>query len=411
MPETPLDFSIVMPCLNEVGTLAQCIERSNEAVSELNKRHGFNGEIIVADNGSTDGSQQLAESMGARVTNVEELGYGAALKGGFDNSNGRFLVMGDSDCSYDFAEAVPMVEKLADGADICMGSRFAGEIKPNAMPWKNKYIGNPVLSWLLRLFYRTNVGDAHCGLRALTRECYDRLDLKSDGMEFASEMILKATILNERIEEVPVTLWPDKRDRPPHLRPWRDGWRHLRLMLMLSPMWLFIVPSLLFAAFGLFLFGALLAQPTGTMVEVGPFRFGDHWLSVASALVIIAAQLGLFGCIAILHGFLTGLRPVTESVRRVIALFRLEYVMIGAFLIFLTGLAIVATIAVGWIGAGAGPLNALREMIAGSTLVVVGVQTFFAGFLIAILGGTRGRIQLGDETDTEDRLNRTVDNT
>ena len=394
MNKTELDISIVMPCLNEVKTLEQCIARAQEALATLRDDHGLTGEIVIADNGSTDGSQALASRLGARVLDVADKGYGAALKGGFAGAYGRYLVMGDSDCSYDFAECVPMIEKLQGGADICMGSRFAGQIKPGAMPWKNKYIGNPALSWILRLLYSTHVHDAHCGLRALTRKCYQRLDLQSDGMDFASEMILKAALLGEKIDEVPVTLWPDGRGRPPHLNPWRDGWRHLRLMLLLSPVWLFVVPALMFGAVGLLLFAALLAQPSGTMVDIGPAEIGDHWLPIASASVVISVQLLMFGCIGVLHSYTTGIRPVTHGAKRLLDLFRLEYVMILGTAIFLAGFAIIGTIAVGWLGTGSQALNALREMIAGTTLIVVGAQTFFAGFLIAIIGGSKSRIAL-----------------
>jgi len=224
--------SIVMPCLNERRSLGHCISVARAALDLIAARYRLSGEILVADNGSTDGSQEFARSLGARVVVVTRLGYGAALRGGFEAAHGRYLIMGDADGSYDFREAVPMVEALMNGADICMGSRFQGSIKPGAMPWKNRYIGNPILTGILNLLFRSGVDDAHCGLRALTKPCFERLRLEGAGMEFASEMIIKASLLDERIEAVPVTLWPDQRDRPPHLRPWRDGWRHLRYLLM-----------------------------------------------------------------------------------------------------------------------------------------------------------------------------------
>lgn len=393
-PEKP-DVSIVMPCLNEAGTVGEVVDRAREAAALFASELGLGAEIVVADNGSTDGSQELARSRGARVVDVAERGYGAALMGGFAAAEGRYLIMGDSDCSYDFVESVPMVRKLVAGADLCMGSRFDGEIKPGAMPWKNRYIGNPVLSFVLRLFYRTRVSDAHCGMRALTRECYQRLGLTAPGMDFASEMVLKAAIFGQEIAEVPVTLWPDKRGRPPHLRPWRDGWRHLRLMLMLSPAWLFFIPGLFLGLLGLALFAILLAQPSGTMVQVGPFRFGDHFLAISSALVVIGSQLLLFGTVAMVHALTTGIRPMTAALGRFVGWFRLEYVMILGALLSLLGLLVIALITFGWILEERGVLNELREMIAGATLIIVGVQTFFAGFLVAIIGGVRSRLAIG----------------
>src|SRR4051812_33083620 len=233
-----------MPCLNERQSLAHCITVAQRALDLLQTRHALSGEIVIADNGSTDGSQAMAQELGARVVDVPHRGYGAAVCSGLDAAQGRYLVMGDADGSYDFLEGVPMVEALMNGADLCMGSRFKGEIRPGAMPWKNRYIGNPVLTGLLNLLFHAGVDDAHCGLRALTKRCFMRLRLEGSGMELASEMIIKASLLKQRIVQTPVTLWPDRRGRAPHLRPWRDGWRHLRYLLMLSPYWLFAIPAM-----------------------------------------------------------------------------------------------------------------------------------------------------------------------
>jgi glycosyltransferase involved in cell wall biosynthesis len=267
------DVTIVMPCLNECRTLAHCIAVASRALETLNARHALVGEIIVADNGSTDGSQELAERLGARVVSVSRPGYGAALCGGFAAARGRYLVMGDADGSYDFLEAVPMVEALMNGADLCMGSRFKGGIKPGAMPWKNRYIGNPVLTGILNLLFRAGIDDAHCGLRALTKGCFKRLRLEGSGMELASEMVIKAALLGERIAEVPVTLWPDRRDRPPHLRPWRDGWRHLRYLLMLSPSWLFALPA---GLLGLAALAILMTISVTSLAGAEVIRFGNY---------------------------------------------------------------------------------------------------------------------------------------
>ncbi|WP_237229958.1 glycosyltransferase family 2 protein [Sphingobium sp. TKS] len=232
--EGGVDVSIVMPCLDEVQCLPHCIANAQDALDQIAAEYGLTGEILVADNGSTDGSQALALSLGARVVPVAEKGYGAALIGGCRGAYGSYILMGDCDGSYDFTDGVKMIGRLLDGADLCMGSRFKGGIGPGAMPWKNRYIGNPALTAILNLFFRAGVEDAHCGLRAIRREACARLNLQSSGMEFASEMIIKASLHRLRIDEVPATLSPDLRMRAPHLRPWRDGWRHLRYLFMLT---------------------------------------------------------------------------------------------------------------------------------------------------------------------------------
>src|ERR1044071_5715221 len=273
------DVSIVMPCLNEIRSLGPCIAVAQEALQVLKKRHGLTGEVVIADNGSADGSQSLARRLGARVIDVPKRGYGAALAAGFAAAKGRYLVMGDSAGSYDFQDAVPMVEALMDGADLCMGSRFKGGIAPGAMPWKNRYIGNPILTGILNVLFNSKIDDAHCGLRALTREAFERLRLNGSGMEFASEMVIKASLLHFRIAEVPVTLSPDLRDRAPHLRPWRDGWRHLRYLFMLSPIWSFIIPA---AVVGLlsFLILSISACEWIGLTAPGGF-FGNYWTILA----------------------------------------------------------------------------------------------------------------------------------
>jgi len=229
-PRVP-DVSIIMPCLNEAVSLPHCIANAREALSWIEERYGLSGEIVIADNGSTDGSQTLARKLGARVIDVPMRGYGAALIGGCNGAFGRYLLMGDADGSYDFTDGVAMVGQLIDGAGLCMGSRFQGGIAHGAMPWKNRYIGNPVLTSILNMFFCARIDDAHCGLRAITKEAFNELGLSSTGMEFASEMIVKAALRKIRIDQTRATLSVDLRQRPPHLRPWRDGWRHLRYLL------------------------------------------------------------------------------------------------------------------------------------------------------------------------------------
>ncbi len=389
-----LDVSIVMPCLNEAATVVECVEHAKVALATLNQRHGWSGEVIVADNGSDDGSQDLARGAGARVVNVPMRGYGAALREGFRQAKGRFLVMGDSDCSYDFAESVALVEALEAGADLCMGSRFKGEIKPGAMPWKNRYIGNPVLSFILRLLFSTKVSDSHCGLRALTREAFDRLRLNSPGMEFASEMVLKASSLGMAIDERPVTLSPDKRGRPPHLRPWRDGWRHLRYMLMLSPIWLFLGPGLLAFGIGVLILSALLLQPADETVDLFGLAFGDHWLFLSSALIVSGTQTAVMGLVAVVHSVRQGWRRPPGWLRRLIPHLRLEYWMVLGLAMIVLAVVGILSAYFGWARSGFGQLDAFRPIALYATMLILGFQCFFGGFLLSVVGGARAETEL-----------------
>lgn len=383
--------SIVMPCLNEAATVGKCIDQAQQALDVIREKHGLLGEVVVADNGSTDGSQKIAAERGARVVDVEDKGYGAALKGGFAGAHGQYLVMGDSDCSYDFFESVPMIEALMDGADLCMGSRFLGEIKPGAMPWKNRYIGNPILSAVLRLFFQTPISDAHCGIRAIRRASLDRLRLSSSGMEFASEMVLKASLLGFRMDEVPVTLSPDERGREPHLKPWRDGLRHLFYMLMLSPTWLFLLPSALLAVFGAVIFAALLAAGDSEMVQIGNFGIGDHWAVVASSALIISCQSGFIGVATLMLSYREGLRIAKPWIKNVLAYSRLQNWLFAGLAFLGTGFAWAAVIASGWVASDFGALNEMRGLIAAFTLIVIGMQFCFGGFLLSVVSGNRIR--------------------
>lgn len=389
MHQETATVAFVMPCLNEAATIEWCVRRASEAIRRLEEKHGVTGEVIVADNGSTDGSQALAEACGARVVPVEQRGYGAALQGGFAATSATYLVMGDSDCSYDFLEAIPMIEKLMGGADFCMGSRFKGEIKPGAMPWKNRYIGNPLLSGILRMLFRTKISDAHCGIRAITNEAYKQLGLSSSGMEFASEMVLKSVLRNLEIAEVPVTLSPDKRGRPPHLNPWSDGLRHLIYMLLLSPTYLFLLPAAVMFVFGVFILAVLLMSGSSIMVDVGGLRFGNHWAVVGSASLIMAVQTALMGVFALVYSYREGFRQPTDRARFFLRYSRLQYWLGAGLVLMLTGLAWAISITVNWISTDFGSLNEIRGLIVGATLVVTGAQIFFAGFLMSIVAGNR----------------------
>lgn len=389
MKEKSESVVVVLPCLNEAKTIEWCVERALSAIAILNERHGLTGEVLVADNGSSDGSQELARAAGARVVDVPDRGYGAALLGGFGASDATYIVMGDSDCSYDFLESVAMIEKLISGDELCMGNRFKGEIKPGAMPWKNRYIGNPVLSGVLRILYSTSIGDSHCGMRAIRRDAFNQLRLSSTGMEFASEMVLKAVLNDLRIAEVPITLSPDLRDRAPHLNPWRDGLRHLVYMLLLSPKHLFLFPALVMLSLGLALFAVLLTNTGGEVVQFGPVYLGNHWAVTASALVIVAAQTAITGVLATIYSYQQGFRRPSPRALRLLALSRLErWLLVGAALI-IAGMAWALSITVVWISSDFGVLDRIRELSAAATMVVTGSQIFFSGFLLSILAGNR----------------------
>jgi glycosyltransferase involved in cell wall biosynthesis len=380
-----IDVSFVMPCLNEILCLEPCIAAIREALSDIKGRYGLNGEIVVADNGSTDGSQALAERLGARVVPVAEKGYGAALRGGFRAARGRFLVMGDADGSYDFREAAPMIGALIDGADLCMGNRFKGGIKPGAMPWKNRYIGNPVLTGILNLLFNTGIGDAHCGLRALTRESFDRLGLAGAGMEFASEMVIKASLLGQKVVEQPATLSPDLRNRPPHLRPWRDGWRHLRYLFMLSPAWLFAFPGTVSAALGLVILAAAaihaLLHPKQVMF------FGNYWVVLASAMVGLGHMSALLAIASHLYGLRAGYRRPSAWIRRLAPFITLETMIAGGLTLGGLGLADLLWVVADWSAREFGRAASVLPAVTGTLLVTLGVQTILGGFLLSIING------------------------
>jgi glycosyltransferase involved in cell wall biosynthesis len=387
--EPKLDVSIVMPCLNEALSLEVCIGWAMEALATLKARHGLSGEVVIADNGSTDGSQAIAARAGARVVPVSAKGYGAALMGGFEAAYGRFLVMGDADGSYNFRECVAMIEQLLAGADICMGSRFRGGIAKGAMPWKNRYIGNPVLTGILNILFGTKVGDAHCGLRALTKSCYQRLRLSGSGMEFASEMVIKAALLGMRMAETPATLSPDLRDRPPHLRPWRDGWRHLRYLFMLSPLWLYAIPAAVAGAIGVFILvtaGWALATQPGVS-----FFFGNYWVILASALVSMSQISLVLGLATQIYGIREGYRRPNVLILRLAPWVTLESMLIGGGLSILFGLAVLVGVSLSWGARGFGAFPNVWPPVVGALLLTLGVQTIMGAFLMAILGGNQAR--------------------
>jgi glycosyltransferase involved in cell wall biosynthesis len=391
-PDQDIDVTIVMPCLNEAGSVGACIASARRALNHLQETRGLKGEIVVADNGSSDGSQQIARSLGARVVTVSRRGYGAALIGGFQAARGRFLVMGDADGSYEFGDAIPMVEALVGGADLCMGTRFPDGIKPGAMPWKNRYIGNPLLTSVLNLLYGAGIDDAHCGLRALTRSCFERLKLCGSGMEFASEMVVKAALLGERIAQNPVTLSPDLRGRPPHLRPWRDGWRHLRYLLMLSPAWLFAAPAALAGLIALFvLLGSAEVWASGAD-RVG--FFGNYWVILAGSLLELSHIAAILALAGHLYGILEGYRkpgPWTASLSRWLSL---ETMLVSGLLAILAGLGILFGVVVYWSQHDFGPIGSVLPAVVGTLLFAIGAQNMLGGFLLAVVGGNEAQFLL-----------------
>ncbi|MET0653337.1 MAG: glycosyltransferase family 2 protein [Hyphomicrobiaceae bacterium] len=378
-----VDVSIIMPCLNEAGCLPACIANAREALEMMRHRYGLSGEIVIADNGSTDGSPAIAEKLGARAIHVARRGYGAALAGGATAAYGRFLVMGDADGSYDFRDAVAMVGKLMQGADLCMGSRFQGGIEPGAMPWKNRYIGNPILTGILNILFRAGISDAHCGIRALTRSCFDRLQLSGDGMEFASEMVIKAALLGCVIAEVPATLSRDLRDRPPHLRPWRDGWRHLRYLLMLSPTWLFAAPAALFAGLAL---GILALAGIDTLQ--GSFSYvGNYWIILAGGLLTVAHSALLLAAAGNLYGVREGYRRRSDRSMVFARWVSLEMMLVVGAICLVVGGSILAGVVGYWSAQRFVPLLNVLPAVLGTSLLVIGAQNILGGFLIAIVNG------------------------
>jgi glycosyltransferase involved in cell wall biosynthesis len=395
-----VDVSFVLPCLNEVRSLEFCIGLVREALAQLHAKLRLTGEILVADNGSTDGSKALALRLGARVVSVSERGYGAALRGGFEAARGRYLVMGDADGSYDFREAVAMVEALKDGADFCIGSRFKGEVKPGAMPWKNRYIGNPVLTGVLNLLFRTGVSDAHCGLRALTKSSFERLGLTGAGMEFASEMIIKAALKGERIVEVPASLSPDLRGRAPHLRPWRDGWRHLRYLVMLSPLWLYALPALVSALCGTAILGMV-----GWNIVFDPRReifFGDHWTVLAAAMIAGAHLAAVMGAAAHLHGVREGYRRPARWEGALQRWINLETMLIAGVASLGLGFIVLLGVLFSWWTHHYGRGHPVFFAVVGTLLTTLGAQNVLGGFMLAIINGHQAKFLTRSAVATEE---------
>jgi glycosyltransferase involved in cell wall biosynthesis len=376
-----IELSIVMPCLNEAETLATCIEKAQRSLNEL----GVKGEIVVADNGSTDGSQEIAERMGARVVAVADKGYGSALMGGIAAARGEYIIMGDADDSYDFSSLGQFIDKLRAGYALVMGNRFRGGIKPGAMPPLHRYLGNPVLTTIGRLFFRSPCGDFHCGLRGFNKAAVAQLDLRTTGMEFASEMVVKSTIRKLRIAEVPTTLSPDGRSRAPHLRSWRDGWRHLRFLMLYSPRWLFLYPGLLLMLVGLLTGAWLLPGPR----IIGGVEFDVHTLLYAALAVIVGFQAIVFAIFTKVFAISEGLLPEDPRLNRVMEYITLEVGLIVGVTLILLGLAGSIYSVSYWDARSFGALNpsrTLRFVIPAVTSLTLGCQILLSSFFLSILG-------------------------
>ena len=376
-----MELSILMPCLNEAETLATCIKKAQKALEDLN----VDGEVVVADNGSTDGSPEIAASLGARVVHVAEKGYGSALLGGIKAARGKYIIMGDADDSYDFSNLGPFLDKLRAGYELVMGNRFKGGIAPNAMPPLHRYLGNPVLTGIGRVFFKSPCGDFHCGLRGFSKAAIQRLDLRTRGMEFASETVVKASLHGLRITEVPTTLSVDGRNRPPHLRRWRDGWRHLRFLLLYSPRWLFLYPGLLLMFVGAMVSGWLLVGPR----VVDGITFDIHTFLYAAMAIVIGYQTVIFAVFTKVFAITERLLPEDPRLKTLFRYIKLETGILAGALLLTTGIGLSIYALSFWSSTSFGPLDpsrTLRLVIPAATLIALGLQTVLSSFFLSILG-------------------------
>jgi len=378
------ELSIVMPCLNEFDTVGTCISKAKSFLTD----NSVSGEVIVADNGSSDGSQELAEKMGAKVVPVAVKGYGSALIGGITAAKGKYVIMADADDSYDFYDLMPVLAKLRQGYELVMGNRFGGTIMPGAMPFLHRYLGNPVLSSLGRLFYSADICDFHCGLRGFHRKSIEKLGLCTLGMEFASEMVVKAGLHKLSITEVPITLYPDGRNRPPHLKSWRDGWRHLRFLLMLSPRWLFLYPGIFLILIGLIGMAFLTKGP----LQFGNISIGVHTLLLSGGAILSGTQSVSFAFLTKQYAINSGFLPKDRSVERILNFFSLEFLLIFGCIIIVTGLITIFYSIFLWSQVQFGdliPEKMMRLLVPAVTMVVVGIQIVLTAFFKSILGFER----------------------
>jgi glycosyltransferase involved in cell wall biosynthesis len=382
--EDDLEVSVVMPCLNEGRTVGRCVLKALRALERL----GVAGEVVVADNGSADDSVEVARAHGGRVVHVERRGYGSALQAGIAAARGRYVIMGDADDSYDFSQLDPFVSRLRQGDELVMGNRFRGGIKPGAMPWLHRYVGNPVLTGILNLFFHSPIRDAHCGLRAFRKDSYAKLALTTTGMEFASEMVVKACLHRQTISEVPVVLHPDGRDRPPHLRSFRDGWRHLRFLLLMCPMWLYLIPATLLLVSGLGMMAWLTPGPR----RVGSVVLDVHTMLLGALFLLLGYETLWLWAFAKIHGWVSGLLPRDTFSLRLFRHVNLERGLLAGAALVLAGIGLNAALVAEWFGKGLGPLQVqvtLRYALWGFVTILMGVQAIFGSFFLSMLGMVR----------------------
>ena len=390
-----LELTILMPCLNEAETLAVCIGKANAFLDKA----GIAGEVLIADNGSTDGSREIAERGGARVVPVAQQGYGAALLGGIAAARGRFIIMGDADDSYDFSALDAFVARLRDGADLVMGNRFRGGIEAGAMPPLHRYLGNPVLSFVGRLFFRIKTGDFHCGLRGFNADSIRQLDLQTTGMEFASEMVVRGALAGLRIEEVPTTLKPDGRSRPPHLRTWRDGWRHLKFLLVYNPRWMFFIPGMVLGGLGM-LFAALLVF--GPLRVINNLSLDLNTFVAACFMIVTGVQLITFGAISRYYAEITGILPRSRRSDWLTRTISTDRLAANAGICFAGGFLFCSYAVLRWAHLGFGPLNDSeipRIVVLGLSLIVISFQAFFSAFLLGVLEIPVKRLKAGQPNE------------
>jgi glycosyltransferase involved in cell wall biosynthesis len=375
------EVSVVIPCLNEAQSLGICIDKCRAAFHQA----GIHGEVIVADNGSTDGSIAIAAQHGARVAAVAAKGYGSALRGGIALARGRFIILGDADDSYDFSELPRFVVKWREGFDLVMGNRLRGKIQPGAMPWHHRYLGTPALSLLAHLLFGAAIGDVNCGMRGFTRDLYDRLGLRTTGMEFASELVIKAAKNGARIGEIPIALWPDKRGRAPHLRSFRDGWRHLRFMLLYAPNWLFLIPG-----GALFLLGvAMLLWLVPGPRRLGRIEVDVHTMLFGMTFALTGAQIIAIGLFAKVFSFTELFARRQHSLERWLRRVRLEEGLIAGALLVLIGAAGALAVLWKWVASGFGPMHDVRVVIFFAFWFLLGIQVIFSSFFLSMLGISR----------------------
>jgi glycosyltransferase involved in cell wall biosynthesis len=378
------EVSVVMPCLNEADTIEACIEKAKSALRDA----GIAGEIVVADNGSEDDSILIAERSGARVVTVEEKGYGSALMGGIQAARGDLIIMGDADDSYDFHDVPKFVSKLREGYDLVMGCRFAaggGRVMPNAMPLLHRWWGNPMFSWLAKFWFGSPFNDVHCGMRGFTKDFYTRIESRCTGMEFATEMTIKASLNNFRLAEIPITLYPDgRRSHPPHLKTFRDGWRHLRLYLIYTPRWLFLIPGVALVVLGIL--GYVVALPR---MHIAGVTFDVHTLLFASLFILCGYQSITFAFLTKIFAIMEGLLPEDPRLDKLFQVVDLEKGLIVSALGLVVGLSLLLVAVNEWRMAGFGDLNyaeTMRWVIPGATITALAVQTVFSSFFASILG-------------------------